>query len=87
MEYQCKPFTTSSLISAFKELSSTAKTKTKKNVKPAKKRERKTKSLHFDIRDFSSSSGNNSTMSRKNKLIFCTSSLTIGCENCFMNEL
>ena len=24
---------------------------------------------------------------RVNKLIFCTSSLTIGCKNCFMNEL
>ena len=70
MEYQCKPFTTSSSISAFSTgitqrivvYSKKNKNKTKQKRKACKKTERKTKRLHFDISDFSSSSSNNCSM-------------------------
>ena len=95
MEYQCKPFTTSSLISAFSTgilqrivvYSKKNKTKQNKNVKPAKKGRGKQKDYILILVTFVHLQAIIVPCRRVNKLIFCTSSLTIGCKNCFINEL
>ena len=85
MEYQCKPFTMSILISAFSNgITQRIVVYSKKNVNPTKKEKEKQKDNILILVTFLYLQAIITLRQRVNKLIICTSRLTTACENCLL---